>query len=125
MRKWIEFNINYPRLTSVIIILITIISIFELRKLYFDSSIEALMPKQEPQYILGEKAKKVFGDSKTFLLTAVEPHEGKKLFSFETFSHINNLVEELEEFKDFNYSLENERLETLLKLGNIYARLKH
>lgn len=118
MRKWIEFNIKHPKIVLLLLVIITLISIMGLKRLHFDGSTDALLPKNEIIYKLGQRAKKVFGDSKTFLIAAIEPAE-TKLFTYEVFSYLNNIVEEIEEFKDFNYELENQRLTSLLELGNI------
>ena len=112
MKKWIEFNINHPKIVIIILIIISILAGFGFKNLYFDSSTEAMMPKDDINYKMGVRAKEVFVDSKTFLLVAVETSKKEDLFSYNTFYRLNELVSELEEFKDFNYELENERLDT-------------
>ncbi|MCP5106337.1 MAG: MMPL family transporter [bacterium] len=119
MRKWIRFNVNHPWLVLVLLLAITVAAGTGLKKLRFDSSTEALMPKDHVVYKIGERAKAVFTDSKTFILTAIEPVEGKTLFSAETFLLLNDLVTEIEEFKDFDLDRENKRLRELVELGNI------
>jgi len=116
MRKWIEFNIKHPKTVIVVLLLITFVSLFGMKRLVIDSSTDALMPAHEPVYKLGQRAKKIFGDSKTFIIAAVEPAKGEKLFSRRVFSHMNLVVEEIEEFKYFNYELESRRLKGILEL---------
>ncbi len=119
MKKWIQFNLDHPKLVLGLLVIITLLAAYGLRNLHFDSRTEAIMPKQSIAYQMGERAKQIFIDSKTFMIAAVEPAPGKKLFSYELFSHITKFVTELEEFKDFNIELENNRLQQLLTLGNI------
>lgn len=119
MRRWIEFNIKHPVIVFFIITAVTILSGFGFKRLYFDGSTEALMPKEDIAYKLGERAKEVFLDSRTFMMTAIETSGGSKLFSPEVFSVINGMVDEIEEFKDFDREVEERRLALLLETGNI------
>ncbi|MBN2041811.1 MAG: MMPL family transporter [Spirochaetes bacterium] len=119
MKRWIEFNINHPKIIIFFLFILTIAAGFGFNNLYFDSSTEAMMPKDDINYKMGERAKEVFVDSKTFLLTAIETPDRKDLFTYKTFYELNELVTELEEFKDFNYNLENSRLETIIRIGNL------
>ncbi len=119
MRKWIQFNLEHPKLVLILIIIISILAFYGIQNLYFDSSTEALMPKDSIEYKMGERAKQVFVDSKTFMLTSIEPADGHKLFSYEVFSHINDMIKEIEEFKDFNLDLEDQRLNSIIALGNV------
>jgi len=119
MKKWIEFNLNHPRVIFILILLITIAASYGLSKLHFDSSTEALLPREDRVYRISQRAKKVFGDNKTFMMAAFESTEGKELLSHEILTHIDKLITELEEFKNFNRGLEDERLETIISLGNI------
>lgn len=122
MKKWILFNLDHPKLIIALICIVTVISATGLLNLHFDSSTEAVMPKDSIAYRMGQRAKQVFIDSKTFMLTGIEPVAGKKLFSKEVFQHINKAVQEIEEFKDFNLYLENGRLDKLIKLGRVQIK---
>ncbi len=119
MRRWIEFNVRHPFIVFIIILGVTALSGFGFKRLYFDGSTEALMPKEDMAYKLGERAKEVFLDSRTFMMTAIETTGGSKLFSPEVFAVINSMVDEIEEFKDFNREVEERRLSLLLETGNI------
>ncbi len=119
MRRWIEFNVNHPGITFSILLIFTILAAIGFNRLYFDSSTEALMPKESITYKLGQRAKEIFIDSRTFMLTAIEPAKGYKLFSEDTFSALNALVSEIEELKNFDKELEDKRLAAIMKAGNI------
>ncbi len=119
MRRWIEFNVRHPRIVILVIIAVTALSGFGFKSLYFDGSTEALMPKEDMAYRLGERAKEVFLDSRTFMMTAIEPEGKSRLFSPGVFALINNMVNEIEEFKDFNREAEERRLALLLETGKI------
>ncbi|MCP4131295.1 MAG: MMPL family transporter [bacterium] len=119
MKKWIQFNIDHPKIVLLILLVITLAAGSGLAKIYFDSSTETVMPKKDMAYKLGLRAKKIFSDTKTYMLTAIEPLEGKELLSNEVFSHLDKLVTELEEFYEFDFEQENKRLALLLELSNV------
>ncbi len=119
MNRWINFNINHPLVVLFGLLVITVIAGSGIRFLYFDSRTEALMPREDAAYKMGERAKKVFGDIKTYMVVVVEPFEGEELFSYKLFSHINNMVEEIEEFRNFDYLIEEERLQVLVNAANV------
>ncbi|MES0491275.1 MAG: MMPL family transporter [Leptospirales bacterium] len=114
----IEKIIEYPKRTLLLCGLVTVAFLFGLPKVKFDSSIEFLMPRQDPSYKLGERANMAFLNGKTFMITSIEPAEGEKLFSANVFQHINEMVEEIEEYKSFDRNLEDERLQNLIDLGS-------
>ncbi len=118
LQQWLKLIIDRPRVSLVFILLLTVFLGSGLRKLQSDNSIEFLMPKEEPVYLLGERANIAFLKSKTFIITSIEPSEGRELFSPELFHHVNEMVSELEEYKEFNLEQENARLDALVALGN-------
>lgn len=119
MRRLILFNLEHPKMMLAILLVITLISSLGLTRIEFDSSTEVLMPRHDPIYKLGERAKMVFGDSRTFMITSIEPASGHSLFSSEVFTHVHKMVKELEEYKDFDQTEEDSRLKKLLELANI------
>ncbi|MDH5717131.1 MAG: MMPL family transporter [Spirochaetia bacterium] len=125
IEKWITLIINNPRAVLASIILLTAFFISGLRKIEIDSSVEYLMPKDEPVYKLTERVKVALVNEKTFLITSIEPSEGHELLSNEVFNSLNLLVEEIEEYKDFNLNLENERLNTIIKAGNALYNIEN
>jgi len=119
MHKWITFSLKHPVSVILILTVLTLISFAGLKEVRIDSSTEAMMPKQSKAYQLNERAKEIFGDNKTFSITAIEASHGEELFSLKALQKLNLLVEELEEFKDFNPQLEKKRLTLLLTAGGI------
>jgi len=118
LRVWIHFIVRKPQWNLFFLVLITLFFLLGIRKIESDSSMDYLMPKAEPVYKLGERTKAAFADSKTFFITSIEASENIKLFSKETFNRMNDMVEEMEEYKDFNLNLENSRLDSIIALGN-------
>ena len=118
MEKWITFIVNHPRMVLLSIALLTLFFISGTGKIKMDSSVEYLMPEEEYIYKLTERVKVSMGNEKTFIIASIEPAEGHDLFSPEVFQTMNMMVEEIEEYKNFNLALENERLDFLIKAGN-------
>jgi len=119
MKKLIELNIRYPKIVLLFITAFTFFSLSGFRNLYFDGSTEALMPKKDVHYLLGERAKKIYGDNKTFFLASIETTDGSDILNEKVFNHIIPLVTELEEFKKFNFELEDKRMDYLLKISGV------
>lgn len=118
MRHFITFAVTRPKSVIVLIILITAFFMSGIRHLKMDPSTEALMPKHVAEYRYNTRMKKIFGDSKLYLAALVEP-ESANIFSIDGFKLMDKVVTEIEEFKDFDYTAENHRLETVINLGNV------
>ena len=119
MRKWVEFNLRHPKVVLIALILITIASSFGVTRLQFDSSTDVLMPRSDPIYQMGERAKLSFSDSQTFIISSIEASEGKNLFSGEVFSHIREMVLELREYHEFDKAVEDQRLTKIINAGGV------
>jgi len=119
MKKWIEFNIKHPLVVLFILLIITIFSIIGVSKVHFDSRTDVLMPRKNIAYRNLIRTREVFGDAKTFFLTAVEPTKGEKLLSFKVFNSFRSLVGELREFKKFSPQIENRRLKLIMSSGGV------
>jgi predicted RND superfamily exporter protein len=119
MKKWLNFNISYPKSVLFTLILITIIGSYGIYFLEFDSTLDSLMPQNDPTFHLGETAKKYFGDNKTFMVTSIEPSPPFILFSPQVFGHIYEMVKELKEYREFNQELEDNRLKTILNISKV------
>ncbi|MGM0452778.1 MAG: efflux RND transporter permease subunit [Thermodesulfobacteriota bacterium] len=79
-------------------------------KLTFDHSIEAFMPEGDPDYIQYEKTKEIYGDNDRFMIMAVS---AAPLWSAQSLDRMNDLLRDIEAFKDFDGQLENQRLQRL------------
>ena len=104
-----------PGLSLVVLIAVTLVSITGIFLLEYDNSYETGMPKGDPDYILGEETKKLFKDTETYLLLSIEPADGRKVLSYEVFSHINRIVDEINEYRIFNQEKEDRRLKIILE----------
>ncbi len=118
MRRFIKLAVHHPWSVIAVLLAVTVVLAAGLPRLRVEPSVEALMPKDAPEYRYNMRMKKVFGDSKLFMLTLIEPHD-MELFSREGFVFMNEVVEEIEEFHEFRYDVENQRLQTVLRLGSV------
>ncbi len=119
MKKWIEFNIKHPLVVLFILLIITVVAIIGVTRVYFDSRTDVLMPRKNIAYRNLIRTREVFGDAKTFFLTAVEPTKGEKLLSPKVFNNFKSLVGELREFKKFSPQIENKRLKLIMSTGGV------
>lgn len=115
MYKFFEKILLRPRLSLVLLAAVALISVAGIFLLEYDNSYETGMPQGDPDYILGEQTKKLFKDTETYLLLSIEPAEGKKLLSYETFAHMNRMVDEINEYRRFNQETEDARLNLILE----------
>lgn len=98
---------------------VTVFFSFGITKLQFETSLNYLMPKDEPVYKLGQRANMAFLDSETFIITSIEAAANHSLFSKTVFSKIYEMVQEIEEYKNFDLEKEDQRLNTILLLGGV------
>ncbi|RME88110.1 MAG: hypothetical protein D6767_10710 [Candidatus Hydrogenedentota bacterium] len=122
MRKWIETVLTHPKTILVITVLLTIFLAAGLPRIHFDPSTKVLMPQNDPYFLMGERAKHIYGDNRTFLIAGIEPRDKSiPLFSTQLFNHMNELDLELNEYKDFNAELEDSRFQTILETSGVKA----
>ncbi|PKL36066.1 MAG: hypothetical protein CVV44_17755 [Spirochaetae bacterium HGW-Spirochaetae-1] len=119
MKKMLEFVLSRPRLVIATALIITLITGYGITLFEYDNSEKNAMPYDDTTYQLGEETKKLFGDSSTFLIAAIEPAEKGKLLTRETFQYINGIANEVQEYRTFNRAKEDLRLATVLESGNV------
>ncbi|MCP4133636.1 MAG: MMPL family transporter [bacterium] len=108
MNKYLDFVINRPFIVIAAAVIITIVLGLGFPKLEFESSLDSVMPKKDPEYILNEKMKKIYGNNGKFIVlcattdNAMEPAFLKK---------IDNLHYDIEEYQLFNKLREETRME--------------
>lgn len=124
MKKWVELILRFPLLTAILLGVVTLVAFFGLLRIRFDTSTEAMMPKKNIIYKQNQRAKSIFGDSSTSVLTALRPKGKHPLFCRENFKTMYQLVSELEEYSVFNREVEEARLKTLLETGNVSIKKK-
>ncbi|MCE9596903.1 MAG: MMPL family transporter [Spirochaetia bacterium] len=114
--RLIRFSVDNPIRMIVIIAVISAIQVFGLTRLHFDSSTGVIMPKGDPLYQMGERAKYEFGDNQSFMLAAIEADSGE-IISLPVLEKIQTISNELDELRNFNSKLEDSRLTTILNLS--------
>ena len=113
MDRYIRFVLKWPISILVVFFIVTIILASGMLKLQFDTSITTFMPTSDIEYENYEKVKEIYGDCDTFVILNITD---KNLWQHETFERINDLIIDLEEFEDYNATLEQQRLAQLDRL---------
>ena len=119
MNSYLKFITNRPILVLITLLAITAALSYGMRNLQFDSSVESFMPKQDEDYIKYMKTRQIFGDNGRFMIMAVSADD---LWRASTFEKINDLLIDIEEYKDFNEQKEKTRLKKFNEVagrGNI------
>ena len=119
MKKMTHLAVKKPGIVFLLLAIITSISIFGITRLKMDSSTESLLPRSSRAYKMLQHTKRVFGDSKTFHITAVEAIKGKKLFTTQLFKRLEPIVTLIKEFQIFDKTREENRLQALLSITKI------
>ncbi|MEW6526682.1 MAG: efflux RND transporter permease subunit [Spirochaetota bacterium] len=115
MKKWLNIILTYPKTVIAIIIAITIIVGSGVFTIKFDSSIEAVMPKKDPEYLLNEEVKKIYGNTGKFIIIDVN---SSNMLQPHILSLASHLHDDLEEYQKFDEAKENRRLTLLQELSH-------
>nr|MCU0598577.1 MMPL family transporter [Desulfobacterales bacterium] len=113
MDKYIRFVLNWPKAVLTVFIVITMVLAAGMFKLKFDTSIATFLPQQDAEYKFYNRVKEIYGDCDTFVILSISH---KNLWQYETFKQINNLLEDLEEFKEYDPEIEQQRARALESL---------
>jgi len=119
MNRYIDFVLRRPIAVLIFLALVTVILAPGMALLTFDNAIEAFMPKSDYEYIFYEEVKDIYGDNGRFLIMAVSDDD---LWGGEAFQRIDDLLVDLEEYKDFDEGRELARLsefDSLISQGKI------
>ncbi|HMA85256.1 MAG TPA: MMPL family transporter [Desulfosalsimonadaceae bacterium] len=108
INAYLKLVLKVPALFILLLILISVTLCMGLRDLRFDHSIEAFMPKDDPEYIEYEDAKKTFGDNSRFLIMAVTHAD---LWSVPAFEAFNRFLTDIEAYKEFKKEAAQKQLE--------------
>ncbi|MDH4263431.1 MAG: MMPL family transporter [Spirochaetia bacterium] len=106
-----------PKMMTAGIFVVTVFFMFGVARLKFETSINYLMPKDNDIYKLGQRADIAFVNSESFIISSIEAVKPYNLFSKEIFSKINEMIQEIEEYKSFDVEKENRRIDLLLNLS--------
>lgn len=115
MKKWFNIVLTYPKTVIAIIIAITIILGSGVFKIQFDSSLDAVMPKHDPEYLLNEEVKKTYGNTGKFIIIDVASSD---MLQPHILTLVSNLHDDLEEYRQFNEAKEMHRLSLLQELSH-------
>ncbi|MBW2594779.1 MAG: MMPL family transporter [Deltaproteobacteria bacterium] len=107
MNRYIHFVLRKPIPILIMLVILTAVLVPGITRLEFDNSVEAFMPKNDPEYIYYTELKEIYGDNGRFAIMAVS---GDDLWSSETLRKIDLFLADLEEYKDFDEEREASRL---------------
>ena len=107
MNRYIDFVLRRPIAVLIFLALVTVILTPGMTLLTFDNAIEAFMPKSDSEYIFYEEVKDEYGDNGRFLIMAGSDDD---LWGQEAFQKIDDLIVDLEEYKNFDEGREVARL---------------
>lgn len=110
MDWYISFVLKRPKAVLIALVVITVILSTGIRKLSFENSIDAMMPKRDGEYLYNEKIKKIYGNLGKFVILGVSH---RNLWDYGTLKKIDDLISDIEEYGEFNEKRENSRIERL------------
>ena len=113
MARYIDLVLKKPIWFILLLVVITVVLGSGLNKVKFDSSVDAMMPKRDSEYLENQKVKEIYGNNGKFMLMGVNPDD---LWEAGTLKKINQLISDLEEYKDFDEEKEDKRLHTFKSL---------
>ncbi len=119
MNRYIAFALKRPIFVLFALLAITIVLTPGMLRLEFDNSVESFMPKHDSEYIYYTEVKEIYGDNGRFVIMTVSDED---LLSFEAIQKLDDLITDLEEYKEFDEGRERERLEeyhSILSRGKI------
>src|SRR6056297_1800348 len=112
INAYLKVVIKHPLLFLCLLAAITAGLGLGMLNLWFDHSIEAFMPKNDPEYQQYQKAKDMFGDNSRFLLLAVSSAEEEKpLWSPAFMKAFDRLIADIEAYKDSQPNMAEDRLQ--------------
>ncbi|MBU0993320.1 MAG: MMPL family transporter [Proteobacteria bacterium] len=108
MRTFFELVLKWPKTVLLLLLTTTVFMANGITKLEFDNSIEAFLPTHDPTYQFYSKCKEIYGDTNKFIIMAVSHPD---LFSLDAFSLMDDLIKDIEEYKEYNPEKELTRIE--------------
>jgi hypothetical protein len=113
MKQYLDFIIRHPLPVILIILALSLVLGSGLPKLDFDSSLDVMMPKEDPEYLLNEKVKDTYGNNGNFIIMDLQTDNA---LDPEFLRKVDRLHRDLEEYRIFNESREKQRLKELEKV---------
>ncbi|HOM11495.1 MAG TPA: efflux RND transporter permease subunit [Spirochaetota bacterium] len=115
MKKWFNIVLTYPKTVIVIIIVITVLLGSGVFKIQFDSSLDAVMPRHDPEYLLNEEVKKTYGNTGKFIIIDVASSD---MLQPHILTLVSNLHDDIDEYRRFDEGREMHRLSLLQELSH-------
>ncbi len=116
VQVYLHIVVRFPKICLSILLFITAALGLGLAQLHFNPSIEAFMPKGDPDYVKYMHTKEIYGDNDRFLILAVS---GTPLWSPRTLERMNDLLCDLEEVEEFDADREDERIAHLTDVARV------
>lgn len=110
MERYLHFILKIPKTAIAVLVALTLFFAYGITTLEFDSSVESLLPQNDPDYQYYNHSKEIFGDSGRFIILLVS-HD--PLWSQETFQRMDDLIQDLEEYQTYDETRERLRIETI------------
>lgn len=105
--RYIQLIIRRPKTAVLVIVLITIAFGVGLPGLHFDNSLDSMMPSMDPEYLLNEEVKKIYGNNGKFIIMDVSADD---LWCAQRLVDFDSLVSDIEEFSTYDQAREARRL---------------
>ncbi len=112
MNRYIALVLAWPKSVLLILLIITVILSGGLKRLRFDNSVEVFMPQNDSEYQFYNESKTIYGDNGRFIIMSITH---PRLWSPEAFRLMDTLVIDIEEYKDYDQTREENRLKRLEK----------
>ncbi len=107
MDRFFRIPVYHPKATLIFLAAVTVIACIGMTKIRFENSLEVMMPKHDIEYITNEKLKEIYGNNGKFIILDVS---SENLFNRESFSEIELLTREIEEYRDYDEERESSRI---------------
>ena len=115
MNKYLDFVIRKPLAAISLVIVTSIILGSGIFNLEFDSTIESMMPKNDKEYKLNQEIKKIYGNNGEFIILCISSDD---ILQHDLLESINNLHNDIDEYKEFDEEKESGRLR---KFNELYS----
>lgn len=109
MNAFIELVLKWPKTVLLLLLATTVFFANGILKLEFDNSVEAFLPVHDKMYQDYNKTNEIYGDNGQFIISMVSHPD---LFSREALILMDELLKDLEEYKNYNPEKELKRVET-------------
>ncbi|MBN2079151.1 MAG: MMPL family transporter [Spirochaetes bacterium] len=107
MQRYIEFILKRPIPVLLAIAAITVLLGSGIPRLKFDNSIDVMMPKKDSEYLFYKKIIDIYGNIGKFIIIDTT---SKNVWKPGFFIELDNLVTDIEEYKEYDGEREEERL---------------